>query len=273
MSDQLNRPPGLPEFSTPPLNEVVLGVQFAPARGYQQIMAGEVWSLFRSDFPVAEEYPPLLPTFETFGPSAVSAPFPLGVIAGAQHNRFWFLSIERDQLIQFQQDRLLHNWRKVGSGNNPYPRFEAMSRLFEAEVNKLEDYFNSLQSQSLICNQVEITYINTIVAETKNAEAVSALVNFVNLRHLLPDDFSVSLRDTIIGPSKIPLGRLYCDLSSAPSHDDSAAFFLRLTVRGAPYSSSKEAAFEFLHMAHEILVKKFASITTKHAHALWGRTQ
>lgn len=70
MTDTLPRPDHLPDFRTPPLNEVVVGVQFAPARGYQQILAGEVWELYRAQFPTVEEMPPIPPAFETFGLSA-----------------------------------------------------------------------------------------------------------------------------------------------------------------------------------------------------------
>src|SRR4051794_13517866 len=78
----VTRPETLPDFCTPPLNEVVVGVQFTPARGYQQIRAGEVWALFRSIFPKVEEFPALPPMFETFGlPQAQHINF--GIVSGA----------------------------------------------------------------------------------------------------------------------------------------------------------------------------------------------
>jgi uncharacterized protein (TIGR04255 family) len=273
MPNECNRPSDLPVFTSPPLNEVVLGVQFTPARGYQQIMAGEVWSLFRPDFPLVEEHPPLPPAFETFGPSAAFTPFSIGMLAGAPHNRFFFISPDRDQLIQFQQDRLLHNWRKVGDHGNKYPRFETMSQLFEQEIVKLEIYFNSLESQLILCNQVEISYINQFISESDKAEDVSYFVNFVKFDHLLLEDFKISLRDTIIGPEKAPVGRLYCDLHSTPSAGGGRTYYLNLTARGTPYNPSKEAALDFLRLVHRIIVNKFVSITTERAQEGWGRTQ
>ena len=57
----------LADFKAPPLNEVVMGIQFQPVPGYQQIRALEVWQLFREQFPVVQEQLPLNPQFETFG--------------------------------------------------------------------------------------------------------------------------------------------------------------------------------------------------------------
>ena len=41
----LRRPDNLPDFGTPPLVEVVLGVQFATPAGYREVFAREVWAL------------------------------------------------------------------------------------------------------------------------------------------------------------------------------------------------------------------------------------
>ena len=105
------RPDDLPDFGKPPLNEVVLGVQFAPPSGYSQIRAGQVWELFKGKYPHTEEYMPLPPVFETFGPRVVAQANQLEFIDGPMHDRYWFLNDAHDELIQFQQDRLLHNWR------------------------------------------------------------------------------------------------------------------------------------------------------------------
>jgi hypothetical protein len=110
----LDRPSDLPDFRDPPLNEVLLGVQFAQAKGYSQIRVGEVWGLFKSAFPEVEEQPPLQPSFEVFGLPQAAQGW-AGFVMGPTHNRFWFLTRQKDELIQFQHDRLLHNWRKVGT--------------------------------------------------------------------------------------------------------------------------------------------------------------
>src|ERR1700733_6587763 len=133
----MSRPKHLPDYNQPPINEVYLGIQFSKPNGYQQIYAGEVWSLFKKKFPLVEEHPPLPPVFETFGlPQKAQVNF--GIITnGASHDRFWFVSENKEQLLQFQNDRFLHNWRKASDENSPYPHFEEIIKEFENEVSTL----------------------------------------------------------------------------------------------------------------------------------------
>ncbi len=105
----MSRPDNLPDYSNPPLSEVVLGVQFQQPIGYQQIYAHKVWQLYSDNYPSVQEMSPLQPSFETFGVSSYTIMPPFGFVSGAMHNRFWFVNQDSDELIQFQNDRLLHN--------------------------------------------------------------------------------------------------------------------------------------------------------------------
>ena len=86
----MNRPKDLPEYDNPPINEVVLGVQFSTPEGYRQIYADEIWKLFKDKFPKVEEK-------EALPPILVGAPraghIKLGIISGASHDRFWFTPV------------------------------------------------------------------------------------------------------------------------------------------------------------------------------------
>jgi uncharacterized protein (TIGR04255 family) len=62
------RPPDLADFRTPPVTEVVLGVQFNSLERFLSPHLGLVWERFKEKFPKVEERPPLAATFETFGP-------------------------------------------------------------------------------------------------------------------------------------------------------------------------------------------------------------
>lgn len=264
----MQRPDHLPDFRQPPLNEVVLGVQFAPAKGYHQIRAGEVWGLFRTDFPVVEEHPPIPPAFETFGlPSG--AQINLGFITGAQHDRFWFLSDSRADLIQFQQDRLLHNWRKVGE-QTAYPRFEAMIVRFQREMTALEGYFSSLSPQSLICNQAEISYINHIVATSGGA---LDWLRVLDMGGETLEDVSAVFRRVVHDKSGKAAGRLICELQTAVGGKGERMFVLTLTVRGGPGGNKIADVIDFLTAGREIVVNEFARITSDSAHSLWGRVR
>jgi uncharacterized protein (TIGR04255 family) len=263
----LDRPSDLPDFRDPPLNEVLLGVQFAQAKGYSQIRVGEVWGLFKSAFPEVEEQPALQPSFEVFGlPQAAQ----MGLGFGPTHNRFWFLTRQKDELIQFQHDRLLHNWRKVGDRTNQYPRFERMIEKFRAELDALERYFASLAPQSLTINQCEISYINLIPWDEGPAEA---WLRFVHFGDTPVDDFTALFRRALPAAQGQPRARLICEAVTVLVPPTRRAIRLTLTVRGAPPRLDVPAALEFLQHGREIVVRTFAEITTESAHQKWQRVQ
>jgi uncharacterized protein (TIGR04255 family) len=269
VSNDASRPDHLPDFRNPPLNEVVLGVQFSTPKGYQQIYAGEVWNLFRAEFPKIEEQLPLAPAFETFGlPSKGKQ---LGFITGASHDRFWFLSQDGDELIQFQQDRLLHNWRKVGDLSNEYPRFESMIKRFHGELDQLQGYLNGLVVQKLSINQCEISYINHIAPAAGQDIKASDWLRIVKFGDKEPDDFSTSFREVIFDEGGKPQGRLTCEASTGIKPDGSRIIVMTLTVRGAPKGSDIESALQFLTKGRELIVCRFAELTTEEAHKTWGR--
>lgn len=272
MLSQVQRPEHLPDFDRPPLNEVVVGVQFAPAKGYGQVRAWEVWQLFRDDYPLVEEREALPPSFETFGPpNAGVIVGGLNFVTGALHDRFWFLRESGDELLQFQQDRLLHNWRRVGDRSNEYPRFERMAERFANELKRLEEYFTSLSPQLLNINQCEISYVNNIEGESGASPRPIDWLRYASFQGQEPENFTVAFREVIKGNDLRPVGRFTCECSSGISPLGKPILVLALTVRGTPNSGSREAALDFIQLGRNLIVQKFAELTTATAHAAWGR--
>lgn len=262
----LARPKDLPDFHAPPLNEVVLGVQFNPPIAYHQIQAGEVWSLFKTDYPQVQEMPPLPPTFETFGRESRAGSIQL--VPAPLHSRFWFLRTDGDELIQFQQDRLLHNWRKVAGRDDPYPRFESIAPRFRREIETLQGYFAKLAPQALVINQIEVSYINQFILGTTNA---SEWLHSLSFGPSDAEDFSVVFREIIRGENSKPQGRLVCEALSAIFPDGERGVQLTLTVRGAPRHSEIESALEFITLGRSLIVNRFTTLTTDFAHKRWER--
>jgi uncharacterized protein (TIGR04255 family) len=263
----VNRPPDLPEFENPPVTEVVLGIQFDTPMGYQQIMAGDVWKLFATEFPQVQEQLPLPPVFETFGPQASSL-LSFRPIMGPSHIRFWFVSKTGDEIIQFQNDRLLHNWRKITDQPNEYPRFDKIAVKFLEEATCLEGFFKNLSSQPLRITQCELSYYNCILPENR---PISEWLRFLSFA-TDPDDFTASFRTTISGAGGAPKGRLSCESATAVRPDGLHFVTLNLTARGIPDQPSLESALEFLKHGRDMIVRTFTDITTDTAHKAWGRT-
>ncbi|WP_112941394.1 MULTISPECIES: TIGR04255 family protein [unclassified Rhizobium] len=269
MSDHL-RPNHLANFARPPLNEVVVGVQFNPAMGYGQIRAGEVWSLFKDGFPAVEEQVPLPPSFETFGiPSPPT--FNFGMVSGGQHDRFWFLTEDQQELIQFQADRLLHNWRKVPGGVREYPRFEYIISSFQNELHDLETYFDSLAPQRLHCTQAEITYINHIILnKTGTGSQHSDWVRDLAFGRQDPEDINCTWRRSL-HIDGAPRARLIVEAKTGFDFFQQRLLLLNITVRGSPLRPDIEDTIDFLKYGREIIISEFASMTTDFAHGIWER--
>ena len=246
-----------------------MGVQFTPATEYSQVRVSEVWSLFREDFPLTQEMPPLPPTFETFGlpQGGIGGP-PINLRAMPEHSRYWFISTNEEELLQFQPDRLLHNWRKVGNKTNEYPRFETLIGKFENELRTLENYFSALAPQSLKINQCEISYINHI--DIENSKSAQDWLNFIHFNQLDPDDFVIRFRRIISNAEGKPLGRLIYEAAVAVTPNNKEVVRLTLTLRGKPTGTDINAAIDFLRYGRGLVVQSFKEITTDMAHEKWG---
>ncbi|OWY28489.1 TIGR04255 family protein [Herbaspirillum robiniae] len=265
------RPDGLPDFLNPPLNEVVMGVQFSRPKGYQQIYAGQVWQLFKDQYPVVQEQPALPPAFETFGLQQQIFPPPpgFGFFSGAMHDRFWFLTSKGEELLQFQEDKLLHNWRKIGDETNEYPRFESVIDRFGDELGKLQEFMTTLSGQQLLINQCEVSYINHIVF-TEALPTPQHWLNFVNFQSISPNDVSMVLRETILDDEQRPQARLTYEISIGQKSGQQM-MNLGITFRGIPKTPNLPDVLAFLNAGRLRIVTRFAEITTTAAHEYWGK--
>ncbi|MFY9640850.1 MAG: TIGR04255 family protein [Rhodomicrobium sp.] len=262
------RPSHLPDFDKPPLNEMIVGVQFAPPPTYRSIDAHDVWELFRQVYPGVQEQPPLAPSFETFG-TPFGPQISFNFIGVGGHPRYLFTSIDQAELLQFQPDRFLHNWRRVPGKNNLYPRFELIIEKFENELNILERRLASYGKKQLDINQCEITYVNHIYSSVTESEPnPSDWLTFLRFVEA-PADVNMIFRRTLLGPEGRAFGRLIVETSSAVGVEQRKLINFTLTVRGAPRGTRIEDAISFLRHGRETIVTSFATLTTEKAHSDW----
>jgi uncharacterized protein (TIGR04255 family) len=276
----LSRPADLPDFEDPPLVEVALSVQFSELRAYRTVHAGILWAQkLREAYPKFAEHPPLNPTFEAFGPkSPAESRFEFKQLAGPPVPRLWFLNADESELIQFQADRLVHNWRKTGLAGD-YPRYESLKDRFFEELDDINRFFQDENIGKIEPNQCEVTYVNAIrledgtdirlqpeialrnwcAVELGDADPVATLPQIENAT------FSVRY---VIQSNGEPIGRLHV---SAQPADGKPALRLDLTARGAPSDPSFAAVASFLDQGREAVVRGFTALTTPEMHRLWRR--
>lgn len=269
MSNLRQRPIDLPSFANPPLDEVVIGVQFAPIPNYTSIHSHGIWRLFKEDFPTAQEHPRIAPQFETFGGSNPAPNTGLRVGPPQGGNRIWFLSKTEDQVIQFQQDKLLTNWRKRPS-LKPYPRFEICAQSFEDCLERLSEHCQSEFSYSLDINQAEVSYINIIPVEdfseidfwSKHWSANASNVEALN----------INFSEVVERANGAPYARLSCVIQSVYTVDrKNKGFSVSLTFRGRPDGNNMRSAMDFIVSGRRHIVSKFEEMTTNEAHQYWGK--
>ncbi len=101
------------------------------------------WQKYRSRLPLIEEHPPLDPVLESFDPPK---PPHVDIVFGNKPPvpRVWFLDEAKTELVQIQQDRFIHNWRKTGE-DAAYPRYERIRNQFREEVGAFSDFLDEKQ--------------------------------------------------------------------------------------------------------------------------------
>jgi uncharacterized protein (TIGR04255 family) len=273
---RFSKPKDMPDFTNPPVSEVVLSVQFGTLPGFRGVHAGLFWSRIREEYPTVSEQAPLHPTFETFGGTPQQPQIMFETFMAPPRPRYWFEASD-GHLLQLQQDRLLHNWRKRPASGD-YPRYEALRAKFETEIHLLDKFFREEKLGSIVPNQCEVTYINTITLEDKSNPHVS--LNRITSICSVPaeSEYKLQLENEIIQARYIlsdetPYGRAYVNFMPAFQGADGTPFVqLDITARGKPKENTLASAFERLDQERDAVVRTFAAVTTPQMHNQWGRT-
>lgn len=268
----------LPEFDTPPVVEVVLGVAFEPSYALSNIELVELWrDLFKDDFPYVAERPPYDAPKETFKVQIPKAELVTHI--GPPPIRLWLTSSSRTALIQIQHDWFARNWRKV-EVDGIYPRYEDHIRpAFIDDFSIFQDHVRQL-GHNLEFIQCEVTYINHIKTNSF-WQSYEDLPRVFEIYAGMPFEAapfeSLGFRGSslIHLPSRTePLGRLHIQIDSAVDNANRPMVVLNLTARGVPLDGyDLDAVVRFLDIGREVIVKTFVQITTEEIQREWGRTR
>jgi uncharacterized protein (TIGR04255 family) len=199
--------------------------------------------------------------------------FQIGV--GPPPTRYWFLNPDGTELVQVQADRLVVNWRQLGTGAE-YPRYDAMRELFRLRLEDLARFIEEGGFGALDIVQAELDYINAVDVEPRHEGELNRLLDGWNVaaRHHLgtPEQARAGLvfRVPDIGSGPV---RMHVAIDPAQKNDGSPMLFLTLTVRGAPADTGVGATMSFLDCSHEHVVRSFEELTTPDIHSRWGLTQ
>ena len=272
------RPAHLPNYQDPPVVEVVLGVQFEQLEGFQTVHVGRLWQGFRKDYPKFVEQPPIGPAFETFGTRVEAPTVQLKQFTHAPLPRLWFVNEEETELIQFQPDKFLHNWRKV-KDRVPYPHYEHLREKFNSDLEKLEKLLKREKIGKLKPNQCEVSYINHILSPDVEDlhSSLGTLFRFWSDRNIpkktmMLEDTRIAMRFLIHSKTtKDPVGRLHVTAEPRKVADGTPMIVLNLTARGRPDQATAQGVLDFLDRGREEIVEGFTALTTDKMQKRWGR--
>ena len=256
-----------------------MSVQFEPIEQMRTPQIGFLWAEFRDRFPVTQEHPPVDPVIERFGIARTGAPeVRLQMLESPPLPRVWFVTPTGTELIQVQNDRFIHNWRKVREGDK-YPRYEPIRDTFHSELQTFQATLAREQSGTMAINQCEITYVNHIVAgdgwkihgDIGNVLTVCrAEYSDNNLRE--PEDVRMAVRYVLRDDQNEPVGRLHVSVQPVFRRSDNQPMLVvTLTARSRPSGEQLDDAIRCLNFGRDAIVRSFASITTPEMHAIWGR--
>jgi len=269
----------LPDFADPPVVEVALSVQFEPLTALRTPQIGLLWTKFRDRFPKIEEHAPLDPIMERFGISGPPKPsVHFQMTRKPPMPRCWFVSDDDAELIQIQQDRFAHNWRKTGK-HAEYARYKHIRKKFRDELDEFAGFVKRESLGSLEPNQCEVTYVNHIVAG-RGWDRHGELGNVLTLFEAqYTEEFLPDLEEARVGGAYVipdsqgnPLGRLRMTVEPAyRGVDKTPIIVLNLVARGRPEGKGMDGVMKFIDTGHEWIVRGFAAITTPQMHKIWGR--
>jgi len=274
----LQHPPDLPDFASPPLEEVVLGLQYATDKEILAHHIGLYWERIRDDFPAVQQHDPIAEQIEDLSEESHSAgigKLGLRLMTGAPPlPRCWFLSASGAKLIQLQPGRLLHNWRKV-VGDEGYPHFEALRDEF---MDRWEEFSRFAEESGLgqpKVNQAELTYVNHIEkgACWEDIQDMPKLFSFLatpsqadRLPRLEAGEYHLHYR------LPTDLGRLHVEVEPVVRRRDmSVVLRMTLTARGPTKGNEPADVLQWFQSGRESVVWAFTSLTREKAHECWGR--
>ncbi len=267
----MQRPDHLPDYSDPPLDEVVLGIQFSPVSRYGSIHAVKVWKLFSDEYPSVQEHPILDPQFETFGGANVQAGPQFVFGESSVGSRIWFLSEDENHVVQFQPDRFILNWRRRPNVQ-PYPHFEGLAEAYLSNIRKLEEFFSNEFEYRMDINQAEVSYINIIPVE--RFSQIGEWFQFWDSDGFELEGLSASFSEVIRNANDKPFARLHHQLQSVLTADGKQkAYRLSLSYKGKPAGNDVTSAMDFLKAGREAIVLRFGQMTTARAQDNWGKIQ
>lgn len=263
-NDISDNQPLLPSYKTPPVIEVICDVTFQALDGLKGPHFGLFWHNIRDEYPECDQYIRLGLAGKISDADTI---FPLP--------RFWFVSKDKNFLIQLQDDRFIFNWRQVDA-QDVYPRYGLVIERFKMELKRFETFVIEQELGALGIKECELTYINVIPQGDgwDNLSDIGSI--FKDLDWVQRDQRFLRDPQTCLWSTSFSLpedfGSLHVKLHNATRRIDNRPLLrFELNARGLGGDTSHDAIWRWFDLAHEWIVKGFTDLTTERMHKIWKR--
>jgi uncharacterized protein (TIGR04255 family) len=269
----------LPSFERPPVVEVLFGAQFESIVGLRAAHLGLLWERLNQDgrdYSVLEEYVPLDPVIEHFGPQPPRPPFQVEILDNPPVPRVFISNSGRTSIWQVQANRAMYSWVRANPAVK-YPRYPAISATFNELFREFCEFLDVRGLQQPRIRQAELAYINVLPAGegwTSPAQIERVIQMWQQRedgRHLPEVEDIRFLQRHLVRDEEGVYARLYVGMEPTEGPDDKGGLRLSLTVRGRPRGEGLSGLGSFMDNAHEVIVRTFAAVTTEQMHERWGR--
>ena len=256
----------LPKFKAPPVNEVAMGVKFAPIEGLTLAHFGLFWATLRDEFARSEEAIP-------FG-TPTEIPVREG---GLPLPRLWLVHNDEQFLIQLQPNIFYFNWRRRDD-DQTYPSYDAINPLFRKYLTL---YFTLLSSEGLpppVAFSCDMSYINLITEQSNdsaNGSPTNLFPDFVwrqSKERFLPRPKAVNWHSVFDLPDGA--GDLSARVQSATRvADGSAVLRFEIKATGGEQRLTLKETEKWFDIAHRAIVLSFVDMTNSDIQReVWKRT-
>lgn len=263
-------------FARPPLVETATSVQFYPLQKFGNAMLAKFWhDHFKDEYPDTQDAEPIESQDERFGEGPTPRAQMMLRFGRSSAARLRMLSDDRHWMIQIQNNRLVFNWRKLGT--HDYPRWNCTLPRFRDAYAKLERFADEHKLGSIVPDQWEVTYANHLVRGTdwQSIEEWPALLPGLFGRPAIAEGLRL---DSAAGALHLEIkprrGRLHIEVEHATRRSDNRSeevLLMQLTARGAVDGGNREGLFDGLSLGRLVIVDAFARLTGDAAHKLWGK--
>lgn len=262
----------LPSYDQPPITEVACSILFPPLEGLLSPYIGLLWQRFQPEYPSCDDVVPIAPRVEIFDDQNAEPQLKLSNIPPLP--RVWFINQDGTRIIQIQQDRFIHNWRKVGV-DSEYPRYNSLIRAFQNHLANFDNFLTEAELGRVQPLQYELTYVNQIPQGQAwlTLEDIGKVFPDVSWKgsspRFLAHPQSISWATVFELPDE--LGRLHTSVKPVILNEKPTLLF-ELTVRGIGNYTSLEILQNWFDTAHEWIVCAFADLTDKETQTkIWKR--